>query len=468
MLQPKQVVAGLLALGFAFFLVAWSAFDDAPSPRLSGTDVVRFGANAAIADPFEFVFDESVVRRYALTLSEGDWIWLNNNALLEQYVPSRLLFEGAHYNDVGLRYKGNFGALRFCHDTQGNRVCEKLSFKLKFNEYDARGRFFGLKRLNFHSMDADPTKLHDMLGYRLFRDAGVIAPRTTFAWLTVNGEPQGLFVVVEEIDDRFVAANFPDGGEGNLYKEIWPVHVGTEPYLLALDQTIPAADEPDVTPFQRFAVDLLAAQADDPIDDEAVMDVLRDWTDLDALIRYVAVDRFIDHWDGILAWYCVEIGATDGQVRPSTCFNHNYFWYRDTQSNRFTLIPWDLDHTFEYPSPILAAYGMPSWDTVNASCHLRPVFFRIPARAPACDPIIHSLATVGWDAYVATTRALLAQPEFQVDSLYERIDRLSDLIAESVRDDPNGPSYRDWRASVDKLKRDIASMRADLEATIGS
>ena len=64
--------------------------------------------------------------------------------------------------------------------------------------------------------------LREGVGYGLFRDAGVVAPRTAFAWLTVNGKPQGLFVVVEEIDDRFVAANFPDGGEGNLYKEVWP------------------------------------------------------------------------------------------------------------------------------------------------------------------------------------------------------------------------------------------------------
>ena len=315
-------------------------------------------------------------------------------------------------------------------------------------------------------MNGDPSKLHDILGYGLFRDAGVVAPRTAFAWLTVNGKPQGLFVVVEEIDDRFVAANFPDGGEGNLYKEIWPAHVEAEPYLLALDQTIPAADDPDVTRFQSFAVDLLAAQAEDPIDDQAVMDVLRDWTDLDALMRYVAVDRFIDHWDGIVAWYCVEIGRTDGQVRPGACFNHNYFWYQDAQSNRFTLIPWDLDHTFEYPSPIRTAYRMPAWNEVNALCHLQPVFFGIPARAPACDPIIHSLATAGWDAYVAATDTLLAQPEFQVDTLHERIDRLSALIDEAVRDDPNGPSYGEWRTSVYKLKRDIASMRADLEATI--
>ncbi len=360
-------------------MVGWSAFDDAPPPRNLGPDVVRFGVNTATANPFDFVFDQSVVRSYDLTLAAQDWSWLNDNALLEQYVPASLLFDGASFDDVGLRYKGNFGALRFCHDQQGNRICDKLSFKLKFNHYDSRGRFFGLKRLNFHSMNGDPNKLHDALGYGLFREAGIVAPRTAFAELSVNGEPQGLFVIVEEIDDRLVAANFSDGGEGNLYKEIWPEHEQADPYLLALDQTIPAADQPDVTLFRRFAGDLRAAGSDATNVDQAVLEVLQKWTEFDDLICYLAVDRFIDHWDGIVAWYCVEIGRTDGQVRPGPCFNHNYFWCQDAQS-----------------------------------------------------------------------------------------DRLSLLIEDAIRDDPNGPAFFEWRAAVIKLKQDVVAMRADLEATIGA
>ena len=186
--------------------------------------MVGFGANTERADPFDFVFDEGVIRTYDLTVADDDWTWLNEHPLDEEYVPGRLTFEGREYDDVGVRYKGFYGQLRFCFDAAGNQTCDKIALKLKFSEYDRRGRFYGLKRLNFHSMHEDDSQLREALAYRLYREAGVAAPRTAFAWVTVNGEPHGLFLVVENIDDRFVATHFRDGGNGKLYKEVWPEH----------------------------------------------------------------------------------------------------------------------------------------------------------------------------------------------------------------------------------------------------
>jgi len=451
----RQAAVLVIAITAALGLVAYSATtDDNPPPTLDA-DVVRFGANVATADPFELVFDESVIQTYDLTVSEDDWAWLNDNALLEQYIPATLTFAGIEFDQIGIRYKGAFGGLRFCFDGAGNQTCDKLSFKLKFNEYDSRGRFFGLKRLNLHSMNGDPTKLHDALSYGLFRAAGIAAPRTAFAWITINGEPQGLFIAIEEIDDRFVAANFPDGGEGNLYKEIWPEHEGPERYLAALDTTIPAADDPNVDKMQRFAADLLAAE-----DDDARFQALSTWTDIDGFVRQVAVDRFVDHWDGIFAWYCVEIDRTDGQVRAGPCFNHNYFWYEDARADRLTLIPWDLDHTFEFPSPIETAFRMPAWNDLEASCELRQVFLGIPARAPACDPLLRSLVTAGWDTYVAAAQNLLDHPAFQVEAIQDRIDTLVALIEDRVAEDPNALSLSEWRREVAGLRNDIVLMRS--------
>ncbi len=448
-----QAAALVIAIAAALGLVAYGATtNDRPPPALDA-DVVRFGANAATADPFEFVFDESVVQTYDLTVTDDDWAWLNDNPLLEQYVPSSLAFAGLEFDQVGVRYKGAFGGLRFCFDLEGNQTCDKLSFKLKFNEYDARGRFFGLKRLNLHSMNGDPTKLHDALSYGLFREAGIAAPRTAFAWLTINGDPQGLFVVIEEIDDRFVAANFPDGGDGNLYKEIWPEHLDPQRYLAALDTTLPAADEPNVDKIQRFAADLLAAE-----DDAARFQALSGWTDIDRFVTQIAVDRFVDHWDGIFAWYCVETDRTDARVVEAPCFNHNYFWYENARADRLTLIPWDLDHSFEYPSPIESAYRMPAWNDLQASCDLTPVFLEIPARAPACDPLLRTLLTAGWDTYVTAAQTLLDDPAFQVEAIQDRIDSLAALIEDRVAEDPNALSLSQWRRAVADLRRDIVPM----------
>jgi spore coat protein CotH len=250
-------------------------------------------------------------------VADDDWAWLNENELLEQYVPATLLFEGEAISQAAVRYKGFFGALRLCF-VGGERSCDKLSLKLKFSEYDDSLRFHGLKRLNFHSMEGDPTKLHDMLGYGLFREAGVFAPRTTYAKLVVNGELLGLFAVVEQIDGSFTRSRFADGGRGNVYKEVWPVGTSDQMYLDALRTN--REEEPSVEKMARFAADLAAAA------DDTFVPLLEEWTDFDALMNYLAVDRVIDNWDGIVAWYCVPEAFASVMGR-SGCFNHNYYWY---------------------------------------------------------------------------------------------------------------------------------------------
>ena len=455
MLSSRQLLAGVAALLVIGVLIGWSAVGDGPAPPALGTDMVGFGANTARADPFDFVFDEGVIRTYDLTVAEDDWTWLNENPLDEEYVPGSLTFEGRQFNDVGVRYKGFYGQLRFCFDAAGNQTCDKIALKLKFNEYDQRGRFHGLKRLNFHSMHEDDSHMREALSYRLYREAGVAAPRTAYAWVTVNGEPHGLFLVVENIDDRFVATHFSDRGNGKLYKEVWPEHEMALPYREALDRAFQGSETPDVSGFQTFGRELIAAQGDDPEHDADVYQVIRDRTEIDALLRYVAVDRFVDNWDGIVAWYCVEVGTGN----RGRCFNHNYFWYQDSRSGRFTLIPWDLEHTFEYPSPIRTWYRMPAWEATKAACHLRSVFLDIPARAPSCDPFLHALATAGWDDYVAAANAVLASPAFQVEALHARVDALAALIEDAVGEDPNGPHRIVWREAVRELKESIVAVR---------
>jgi hypothetical protein len=96
------------------------------------------------------------------------------------------------------------------------------------------------QRINFHAMMRDAAHMKDRLGYGLFRAAGVPAPRSVHARLIVNGDDLGVFALVEEIDGEFVEDHFRavDGsGDGNLYKEVWPMFGGPGPYAAALRRT---------------------------------------------------------------------------------------------------------------------------------------------------------------------------------------------------------------------------------------
>src|SRR5690606_25470584 len=143
----------------------------------------------------------------------------------------------------------------------------------------------------------------------------------------VNDVLEGLFIAVEAVDGRYTKAHFPaGGGDGNLYKEIWPSPL-LDPSAL-LDSLRTNEEAGDVSAFEQFA-DAVALSTS-----ATFTEAMSPWVDLEQLLRYVAVDRAIKNWDGIMAFYSPS--------RP-----HNFYWYHDAQgSGRFTLIPWDMDNTF--------------------------------------------------------------------------------------------------------------------------
>ena len=120
-----------------------------------------------------------------------------------------------------------------------------------------------MKRLNFHPMKDDEAQMREVLTYQLFRDAGVAAPRAVFARLELNGEPLGLFTLTEDIDDRFMADRFDDGGAGVLYKEVWPTSSRTALDIAEIEGKVgvnaSAQGAPDLPENARLPVGLAEA-----------------------------------------------------------------------------------------------------------------------------------------------------------------------------------------------------------------
>jgi len=434
------------ALALACVACGSTSSDGADGGNQPGVDAAPAVDGGVVGSP-DYIFDETEIRTYNLTISDTDWTWLNDNAQLEEYVPAKLEFEGQVLDQIGVRYKGSFGSLFSCFDGEGNRICPKLSFKFKFNKYVSGTKFYGQKKVNFHSMKSDSTQMHEALGYTLYRNSNVYAPRSAYAKITVNGELIGLFSIVEAISGRFTRERFSDGGEGNLYKEIWPSYSTEQPYINALETN--EDENPSADKMVRFAGAIAAST------DATFPGVLAQWMDVDALMRQLAVDRLIDHWDGIVAWYC----------QGATCTNHNYYWYEETTQDRIWLIPWDLDNTFDEPSPIRTYFGMPDWDELSRGCAPVEVFWGIMGSPPYCDDLIGKIVRTMWPQYVAATQTLL-DGDFRQSALNARIDTLAALIRPEVAQDPNGPPLSEWEAAVAKLKNDIAAKRAYIQAKI--
>ncbi|MEM7159752.1 MAG: CotH kinase family protein [Myxococcota bacterium] len=405
------------------------------------------GGDPAGADHGDWVFDPTQLRTYSVEIAPEDLERINADPQAEEYVPAAVEVDGQRLENVAIRYKGNVGSLANCFEG-GMLVCDKLSMKIRFDEYVEDQLLDGLKRLNFHSMKADPSKITERLGYALFRDFGVPASRAVHAQLVINGELMGLYALVEQVDGRFTRVNFPEDGEGNLYKEVWPMHFGEGPYLDALKTN--RDESPDALDMVLFAQEL---QSSTP---EAMDEVIDRWMDRAALARLLAVDRMVENWDGALGFWCGDWG----------CGNHNYYWYEETQTQRVWLIPWDLDNSFDDPNPFKEFFDQPHWSDLSADCEPRPIGDgAVGRRAATCDPIIEGLVTSMWSDYTAASHDLLDNL-WTLEAIDERIDTIAGQIEPAIMADPDLGDVTEWRAEVATLRSEVLAIRAQIVAEI--
>ena len=110
-------------------------------------------------------------------------------------------------NGIGVRYKGNasFNLMR------GSL---KRNMKIKLDWTNDDQSYKSVETLNLNAGGLDPSKLRDAFSYWLFQQAGVPAPRTTFAELTLTipgrfeKETLGLFTIVEQVNKSFLNDRF--------------------------------------------------------------------------------------------------------------------------------------------------------------------------------------------------------------------------------------------------------------------
>jgi hypothetical protein len=391
-------------------------------------------------DEAQYVFDQSVVRSYNLVIAQADLDAINANPAAEQSVSAIVEHEGQRIGPVGVRYKGSIGAfLSPCTlailpgQTPGVKV-GKCSLKIDFNHVDPALRFHGLKQLNLHAMGLDKSQLRDRLGYALFREAGVAAPRAMHARVLINGQLEGLFVAVEQVDKHFAQTRFTEGGEGNLYKEVWPNSDDPAPYTAALQTNTKQPDVSKMLAFKR-AID-------------QGPEAMSAYVDRDYVMRFLAVDRLISNDDGAFHWYCQnDFGP------PLPVWNHNYYWYEAELAPRLWIVPWDLDSSFQGSDWVRIA---PAWNEPGAcSCA------GDPAQRPAmCDPL-----TARWASYTAEYEAavdrILAGP-FAKAIVDQKLDAWSAQIESFVTEaggHGGAPAYLDWQLALAALRGVVDNAR---------
>lgn len=276
---------------------------------------------AAAADEIAWMYDPDAVVEIAfsdLSPEELDELEVDR----DQEVPGTFelkvngVSKGGPLTEVGIRLKGGAGS-------ESPVKTGKSGFKVRFDEFVDDQLFFGIKRLTLNNMIQDPSMVHETLTYGLFHDLGLPASRTGYAFVTLNGDPYGLFLNIETLDEISLPQWFGEDNTQHLYEADAP----------GIDLVPGDAD--------KFEVD----EGDEDISDlegliEAVDDESGDWSetveplaDLERLTAQWAIERYATHWDGYA-------GLPD-DFRPN-----NYYLHSDA-SGVFQMMPWGADQTWQ-------------------------------------------------------------------------------------------------------------------------
>jgi len=278
-------------------------------------------AQANTALTLNDIYSPAKVLKIELTLPARSVESLNNPATFKVYVPGQVKISYGSLTspllDINLKLKGT---------TSMSALNATPSFKIRFKKDAAGLGYLGLRRMTLNAMTQDTSKVHEFGSYALFNAMGVPASRTGWAKVLVNGANKGLYVNIEQPDQVFMSSRFRDITqhvyEGVAMKDL---KLGSDD---GAEQTGSFLVDYGwkVTPNKNDLKSVITAVNE--TDPAKWYENLNTYFDRATLIKTLAVENFVGHWDGYSG--------------PDI----NNYYLRTSTTNKFTLIPWGTDQTF--------------------------------------------------------------------------------------------------------------------------
>ena len=376
------------------------------------------------------LFDGSRVHRVDIQVE--DWEAFLASAPEEEYIPATVEIDGEAFRQVGLRAKGN-NSLRLTAEYGLSRY----SLKLEFDHY-TDGSYHGLDKLSLDASFQDNSYLKTWLAFDIMEFLGVPTPLRSFVWVTVNGQPWGLFLAVEEPEEAYARRNF-GANHGQLYKPDYR-SLAEENADVHLRYT---TDEPEDYPgiFENAKLDPSPADQQRLVDSLKTLDSgqrLEEAVDVDEVLRYFVGQVFVMNWDSYL-------GHT----------GHNYLLYEE--EGKLSMLPWDYNLAF-------GTYALGMTDPITDPNVLLnyPILTPAPGEYMTKRPLYHQLMQV--DAYYLRYQELFGwflAEYVESGKLSATLWQAAELIAPYVKSDPTAfCSYEDHRLAVETLEQ-VCLLRAE-------
>ena len=355
---------------------------------------------------------------------EQDWELNIQDPLLypEKYHKCNVTFDGVTLNDCGFREKGNAS-------NSLTSFGRKKPLKISFDEYVNNQELDGLEKLNLNNFTNDPSLLHDAICLKLCRDAGLLASRTAFTKVFVNGEYIGLYVAIENVDKTFLKFAYGSANnDGNLYK----TDRGAAVYLNWLGSESGAYKDVGMKLTTNESVDdwsRLISFIDNlnHNNDSGFKDYLENNFDIHSYLKILAIEKCVRSWDSY--W-----GG-----------GNNFFMY-DHPDGKIRWIPWDMNETFQ-DMKILS--GTSFFDG-----------YLIPANQFDERPLLKRIFEIEeYKNEYLNYACELIQSKFTLDNLGQFILDRHNLIDEAYKTDPyKYNSYESFKKSLTDYNDDEVSI----------
>ncbi|MFD1953665.1 CotH kinase family protein [Paenibacillus thailandensis] len=120
----------------------------------------------------------------SIQIDPSDMRELLRDSWSDKFQPAKLLVDGKSYSvEIGIR---------------GGHTRNYIK-----KSYDIR--MAGGRTIHWNAEYDDPSMIRNALSFHFFNEIGVPSPRTNHIWLTINGQPQGVYLEIEAVDRHFFA-----------------------------------------------------------------------------------------------------------------------------------------------------------------------------------------------------------------------------------------------------------------------
>lgn len=409
------------------------------------------GNSSGTAMAYEALFDPDTVMTVDIQVEESAWETMLENATAETYIQCDIVVNGTTYYGVGIRPKGNTSLSQVASDA----TTDRFSFKIQMDEYVKNQTLLGLDKFVLNNCISDATYLKEYLSYDMLSYIGVTTPLYCYASVTVNGEPWGLYLAVEALEESFLIRNY-GSDYGSLYK---PESMGGRgggfmQEVLEGETQISGSGGSDLV----YTDDSLTSYADILNNDvlggttsdynrliQAIKGLnqgedLSDYLDVDGALRYFAANTVLVNLDSYVS-----------------SLKHNYYLYE--KDGVLTILPWDYNLSFAgfQTGSASAAVNFPMDTPVSGvSLSERPLLARLLEE----------------ESYLAQYHAYIQEiVTGWMSTAEEKIDALDALIGEYVKNDATAfYTYEEYQTGLTALRAYIGlraqSLTGQLEGTI--